>query len=167
MEPLPTFWSPAEHQLLVGTTLAPAMSAKHKSLRREFDLLCSSVQHTRWFQLVQDHLDFDDWLQVDAMYRSRALDYPNIGHCMVPCVDIANHSAGEDTVAIYEKDADGNAVLLLRYGKKVKVCIPSDSQTGGSIVRTQFQTFDMSRDVGTLALKLESFSMALGHLLGV
>ena len=69
---------------------------------------------------MQDQLDFDDWLQVDAMYRSRALDFPGIGHCMVPCIDLANHVAGESTIAIYEKDNDGNAVLLLREGKTVK-----------------------------------------------
>lgn len=75
--------------------------------------------HTRWYQAVEDFIDFDDWLQVDAMYRSRALEMPGIGHCMVPCVDLANHASGEATVASYEKDADGNAVLLLRDGKKV------------------------------------------------
>ncbi|KAK3716010.1 hypothetical protein LTR37_006740 [Vermiconidia calcicola] len=53
------------------------------------------------------------------MYRSRALDLPGIGYCMVPCVDLANHAAGDATVANYEKDTDGDAVLLLREGKRV------------------------------------------------
>jgi len=119
LEELPTFWRSEELQLLIGTTLAPAISSKLKSLRREYDLLCSSAANTRWYRAVQDHLDFDDWIQVDAMYRSRALDFPAIGHCMVPCVDLANHAAGEATVAVYEKDQDGNAVLLLRDGKSV------------------------------------------------
>jgi len=68
----------------------------------------------------QDHLDFDDWLQVDAMYRSRALDFPNIGHCMAPCIDLANHASNDATMAIYEKDTEGNAVLLLRDNKQLK-----------------------------------------------
>jgi hypothetical protein len=118
-ELLPTFWTPEELELLVGTTLAPAISAKLKSLRREFDTLCSSAAGTRWLQAVQDYLDFDDWLQVDAMYRSRALEIPSVGHCMVPCLDLANHSSGDATVALYEKDDDGNAILLLRDGKMV------------------------------------------------
>ena len=118
-ELLPTFWTPNELQLLIGTTLAPAISAKLKSLRREYDQLCSSAKNTRWYQIVEDHLEFDDWLQVDSMYRSRALDFPGIGHCMIPCIDFANHAAGKATVAIYEKDGDGNAVLFLRDGKKV------------------------------------------------
>lgn len=68
---------------------------------------------------MEDYIDFDDWLQVDTMYRSRALEMPGIGHCMVPCVDLANHASGDATVASYEKDPNGNAVLLLRDGKKV------------------------------------------------
>lgn len=113
-------WTVSELQLLVGTTLAPAISSKLKANRREYDLLCTSAANTRWYQAVQEQLDFDDWLQVDAMYRSRALDFPGIGHCMVPCVDLANHASHEDTVAIYEKDEDSNTVLLLRDGKTVK-----------------------------------------------
>ena len=83
-------------------------------------MLCEAAQHTRWHRIVSKVLDFDDWLQVDAMYRSRALDYPNIGHCMVPCVDMANHAAREATVAIYEKEDGGNACLLLRDRKSVR-----------------------------------------------
>jgi hypothetical protein len=117
LELLPTFWSPDELQLLIGTTLAPATASKLRSLRREWDLVCESAARTRWHRICGSQLDFDDWLQVDAMYRSRALDYPQIGHCMVPCVDLANHVAHEGTIAIYEKDAAGNAVLVLRDGK--------------------------------------------------
>lgn len=120
MENLPTFWTTSELKLLIGTTLAPAVSAKLSSLRREYDLLCSTAENTRWYKIVQDHLNLDDWYQVDAMYRSRALDFPNIGHCMAPCIDLANHASGEDTIAIYERDADRDAVLLLREGKEVK-----------------------------------------------
>ncbi|KAK3069051.1 hypothetical protein LTR53_012908 [Teratosphaeriaceae sp. CCFEE 6253] len=108
-----------ELQLLVGTTLAPAAAYKLKSLHREYDKLQESAADTRWFQAAQHLVDFDDWLQVDAMYRSRALDFPGIGHCMVPCIDLANHTAGEATIAIYERDRDGNAILLLRPGKSV------------------------------------------------
>ena len=117
---LPTFWTLSELQLLMGTTLAPAVSSKLRSLRREYDLLCSSAADTRWYKVLRDHLEFDDWMQVDAMYRSRALDFPAIGHCMVPCIDLANHSAGHRSTAIYEKDRDGDAVLLLCPDKQVQ-----------------------------------------------
>ena len=39
---------------------------------------------------------------------------------MVPCVDMANHASGDETLAIYETDQDRNAILLLRDGKKVE-----------------------------------------------
>ncbi|KAK3722431.1 hypothetical protein LTR37_002423 [Vermiconidia calcicola] len=88
-------------------------------MRGIFNILEKTQSLTSFFG--SDYLDFEDWLHVDSMYRSRALDLPGIGHCMVPCVDLANHAAGDDTVANYEKDADGDAVLLLREGKRVDV----------------------------------------------
>lgn len=99
-EHLPTFWTPDELSLLAGTTLAPAISAKLKSLRREYDLLCSSTG-TRWYKIVQQHISFDDWLQVDAFFRSRALDFH--GSCMIPGMDLASHAAGEDTNTFYDR----------------------------------------------------------------
>ena len=37
---------------------------------------------------------------------------------MVPCIDFANHASGDATIALYETDTDGNAVLLLRDRQK-------------------------------------------------
>ncbi|RMX79037.1 hypothetical protein D0869_08605 [Hortaea werneckii] len=107
LENLPTFWSQDELALLMGTTLAPAVSSKLRSLHREYDHLCESTSQTRWYSLVGEQLDFDDWLQVDAMTLHGA------------CIDLANHSAGESTIAVYEKDEHGNATLLLRDDKTV------------------------------------------------
>ncbi|KAF2774311.1 SET domain-containing protein [Teratosphaeria nubilosa] len=120
MERLPTFWTETELSLLVGTTLAPAVTSKLRSLQREYDTLYDDLLTTRWYRLVSRHFTFDDWKQVDAMYRSRALDFPDIGHCMVPVVDLANHSAGETTIAVYEKDSQGNAMLQLRERKSLR-----------------------------------------------
>ncbi|KAH0565020.1 hypothetical protein GP486_001590 [Trichoglossum hirsutum] len=36
---------------------------------------------------------------------------------MVPCIDMVNHRPLEDTVAYYDRDQKGDAVLLLREGK--------------------------------------------------
>ncbi|THX65862.1 SET domain-containing protein [Aureobasidium pullulans] len=125
MEMLPTFWAPAECDLLTGTTLAPALTAKLNSLNREFEQLREATSSLpwcaeQWWDEVDGILEFDDWLQVDAFYRSRALEYPGVGDCMVPCIDMANHSSGTGTAAIYEVDDQGNAVLLLRDGKTVE-----------------------------------------------
>jgi hypothetical protein len=125
MELLPTFWSPTECELLTGTTLAPALTAKLSSLHREFEQLQNATSNLpwcaeQWWDEVDGIIEFDDWLQVDAFYRSRALEYPGVGDCMVPCIDMANHSSGSGTAAIYEVDDQGNAVLLLRDGKDIE-----------------------------------------------
>ncbi len=121
---LPTFWTEQERLLLIGTTLKPAVDAKLKGLYREFDHLRSSseaIQWCRecWWDEVDGIVDFDDWKQLDAMYRSRALEFPGIGDAMVPSIDMANHAADEATVALYEADEDGNATLILREGKSL------------------------------------------------
>ena len=122
LELLPTFWHDRERCLLKGTTLEAAVQAKLKSLYREFELLRASTSGIQWcadcwWNEVDGQVTFDDWLHIDAMYRSRALEFPGIGACMAPCIDMANHASGEDTAAIYEVDEDGNAVLLLRPGR--------------------------------------------------
>lgn len=116
-ELLPTFWSAEELRLLVGTTLAPAVSSKLKSLRREYDLLCESSVNTRWYSIVEPFLDFDDWLQVDAMFRSRALDF--YGSCMIPGMDLASHAAGDRTNAFYDR-TDGQYYLFLNADKSLQ-----------------------------------------------
>ncbi|KAF2462251.1 hypothetical protein BDY21DRAFT_10568 [Lineolata rhizophorae] len=77
-------------------------------------------------------ISFDDWKILDAMYRSRALEYPGLGDAVVPCIDMANHSSGSSTVAAYEvsrsspSSDEPDAVLLLRPGK---VLDPGDEVT--------------------------------------
>ncbi|KAF2269870.1 SET domain-containing protein [Lojkania enalia] len=123
-ELLPTFWTEEEQELLSGTTLRPAVRAKLNSLLREFELLRIATENITWcteYWWDEDNgsLSFEDWMRVDAMYRSRALEFPGVGDCMVPCVDMANHASGEVTAAIYETDGDGNGLLLLRDGKNI------------------------------------------------
>ncbi|KAK7529574.1 uncharacterized protein J3D65DRAFT_642437 [Phyllosticta citribraziliensis] len=123
-ELLPTFWTEEERTLLIGTTLKPAVEAKLKSLNKEYEKLHKLTESIAWCNddwWYDDTygLTFDDWLQVDAMYRSRALEFPGIGDSMVPGIDMANHASGDETAALYEVDSKGNAVLLLREGKTV------------------------------------------------
>ncbi|KAB8338916.1 hypothetical protein FH972_021856 [Carpinus fangiana] len=114
-----------ERTLLAGTSLQPALHAKVRSLYREFDELKSATSKIGWCQQtwwdeIDGVLTFDDWLQLDAMYRSRALEFPNIGDAMVPLVDMANHASGNDTGALYECSQDGAALLLLREGRQLR-----------------------------------------------
>ena len=121
--PLPTFWNEAERKLLEGTSLKAALEAKLGSLDREFFDLREATRSIEWCMYWWDpdvgRLSFEDWKMVDAIYRSRALDLPGTGHAMVPCIDMANHASGDETVALYDTDSNGNAILVLRDGKNV------------------------------------------------
>ena len=123
--PLPIFWNEAERKLLDGTSLKPALEAKLKSLDREFTHLRESTQGIEWCRYWWDAdlgcLSLNDWKIVDAMFRSRALDLPGTGHAMVPYIDMANHASGDETVALYDTDANANGILVLRDGKRLKV----------------------------------------------
>ena len=122
--PLPTFWTESERDLIAGTSLEAALSAKLDSLNREFALLKERTSSIDWCQKCWWDADsgistFHDWKTIDAIYRSRALDLPGTGHSMVPCIDMANHASGENTNSLYETNSDGNAILTLREGKEL------------------------------------------------
>lgn len=122
---LPIFWSDEERAIAAGTSLEAALDSKLKSLDREFTHLHDSTAsigwcEKHWWNAGSGMLSLYDWKEVDAMYRSRALDLPGTGHAMVPCVDMANHASGDDTVALYDTDIAGNAVLVLRAGKVLR-----------------------------------------------
>lgn len=163
---MPTFWSSDEHYLLTGTTLLPAIDAKLRSLQREYENLRTSTENIRWCAKYwwdfdsPVHLDFDDWRQVDAMYRSRALEYPGIGDAMVPCIDMANHAAGRQTDALYEADDHGNAILLLRdiemkKGEEVMITYGDDKGACEMIFSYGFIDDAMVEDAKEMFLGLE------------
>ena len=123
--PLPTFYSEEERELLEGTSLKAALDQKLRSLEREFELLRTSTLEIswcskHWWDDETGYLTFYDWKLVDAMFRSRALELAGTGNAMVPCVDMANHASGDQTVALYETDERRNAVLQLRQGRTLR-----------------------------------------------
>jgi hypothetical protein len=123
-ELLPTFWTEEEQELLAGTTLQPAVRAKLNSLLNEFETVRAATAAIdwcakHWWDEDTGLLTFHDWMCVDAMYRSRALEFPGVGDCMCPCVDMANHASGDATAALYETDQDGDGLLLLREDKDI------------------------------------------------
>ncbi|OAX78546.1 hypothetical protein ACJ72_07145 [Emergomyces africanus] len=124
--PLPTLYTIEERELLHGTSLELAVNSKITSLEREFNQLREATKDIRWcnrdwWNEDTGRLTFEDWKLVDAMYRSRALEFPGKGHSMVPCLDMANHSSGDQTGASYDTDENGNAVLQLQWGKSLEV----------------------------------------------
>lgn len=118
---LPTLWNPAQCARLKGTSLEAALGSKVKNLEREFDMLREATAPIEWCKRCwwdpeSGGLRLEDWKYIDAMYRSRALDLLGTD-AMVPCIDMANHASGRDTLARYDLDADGNAILLLLEGQ--------------------------------------------------
>ncbi|KAJ8122773.1 hypothetical protein ONZ43_g1115 [Nemania bipapillata] len=120
--PVPTMWSESELSLLRGTSLEassyePAVSAKLIALEREFNRVRDAVtQLQRWNELVGigGGITLNDWILLDAIYRSRSLALPNSGESMVPCLDLVNHSS--PATAYFEENAQDEAVLLLTKG---------------------------------------------------
>ncbi|KAI9830133.1 MAG: hypothetical protein M1819_005810 [Sarea resinae] len=163
--PLPTFMSDEERTLVVGTSLEAALNAKLKSLSREFDHLRSSTETIPWCQRCwwdaeTGLLTLEDWKHVDAMYRSRALQLPGTGDAMVPCLDMTNHSSGDQTVAAYETDVDGNGLLLLRDGKHLdpgdEITITYGDEKGACEMVFSYGFIEESmKSAGTLFLPLD------------
>ena len=125
--PLPSVYSEEELELLRGTSLQAAVEAKSAVLEREFKHLRECTEEAIpwcrecWWneELGGNCVSIEDWKYVDAVYRSRMLDLPAIGHSMVPCLDMVNHASGGKANAFYERDKDGNVVLRLRPGKSI------------------------------------------------
>ena len=95
-----------------------------KKLKKEFDQVQALTRSVAWCAKYwwgeeAGLITFDDWMEVDAMYRSRALEFPGIGDVMVPCIDMANHAADGATAAVYEANSRGDALLLLRDGYNI------------------------------------------------
>jgi hypothetical protein len=101
---LPTTYTSSECNLLIGTSLEPAVSSKLRALTQEFDLLQAAVP---WATL-------QDWIHVDSLFRSRSLELPSHGTSLVPILDFANHA--EDANAFFAVNDAGEVTLDLRPG---------------------------------------------------
>ncbi|KAM5512698.1 SET domain-containing protein [Fusarium oxysporum f. sp. phaseoli] len=119
---VPTMWSELERALLQGTSLEVALDAKLSALNKEFDELIersSALPFWNSFFWEREAVTIDDWVLVDAWYRSRCLELPRSGHAMVPVLDMANHSHSQ--TAYYDEDDEDNVVLLPRPGMEISI----------------------------------------------
>lgn len=119
--PVPTLWEEDERSLLRGTSLEAALNAKMLALTNEFEELRDKSSNIEcWYAAFweNDSVRLEDWLLVDAWYRSRVLELPRSGPSLVPCIDMVNHST--DANAYYDENIDHDVVLLLRPGADVK-----------------------------------------------
>ncbi|KAJ5135509.1 uncharacterized protein N7515_004787 [Penicillium bovifimosum] len=162
--PLPTFYTAEEQELLRGTSLAEALDAKFASLEREFEQIRKATEGIAWCQQSwwgenTGALTIDDWKYVDAAYRSRMLDLPGSGLAMVPCVDMANHVSGGGVKALYDADAEGNAVLQLRWGRSLQpgeeVTISYGDAKPASEMVFSYGFLDSSTEVREMSLILD------------
>ncbi|KAL7914832.1 hypothetical protein GGI35DRAFT_474545 [Trichoderma velutinum] len=109
--PIPTMWTNDERELLKGTSLEAALSAKLSALSFEYDGISEQASNIPfWNDLFWETARVDDWILADAWYRSRCLELPRAGHAMVPGLDMANHSQTHS--AYYDESSDGDVVLL-------------------------------------------------------
>ena len=100
-----------------------AVNAKLAALLREFEALREKTLTISWCKKSwwdDEALEFADWVLVDAWYRSRSLELPNdIGECMVPVLDMVNHSSQPN--AYYEHTPDSGVSLLMRPNEMLEV----------------------------------------------
>lgn len=119
--PVPTLWEEDERSLLRGTSLEAALNAKMLALTSEFEELRDKSSEIECWGAAfwdNDSVRLEDWLLVDAWYRSRVLELPRSGPSLVPCIDMVNHSTAAN--AYYDENGDDDVVLLLRPGADVK-----------------------------------------------
>ncbi|OIW28543.1 SET domain-containing protein [Coniochaeta ligniaria NRRL 30616] len=117
---VPTQWSTDERKLLDGTSLKAALTAKLSSLTSEFDFVFDkSCNLPFWYSVLweTEPRRVQDWIMLDAWYRSRCLELPRSGVSMVPYLDMVNHSS--KPTAYYDEDSKDEVVLLLRPGTSV------------------------------------------------
>ncbi|KAF2670344.1 SET domain-containing protein [Microthyrium microscopicum] len=63
-------------------------------------------------------ITLEDWILLDAMYRSRALEWPGEGEAMVPAIDMANHTVPAN--AEFQVMPGGDGALLAKDDTPIK-----------------------------------------------
>jgi SET domain len=102
--------------------LQAAVNAKLAALLGEFEALHEKTATISWCQKCwwdDEALELGDWILVDAWYRSRCVELPTFGECMIPVLDMVNHSSEPN--AYYEHTATNGVSLLMRPNKLLEV----------------------------------------------
>lgn len=138
------------------------MEAKLLSLGNEFDTLREKTEAVPFwndFLWGSQVVGLDDWVLIDAWYRSRCLELPRSGNAMVPGLDMVNHSG--NPTAYYEENNRGSVVLLIRPGSHLpsgdEVTISYGDTKGASEMLFSYGFIDPSNVVDKLTLRLDPF----------
>ncbi|KAH9883284.1 SET domain-containing protein [Xylariomycetidae sp. FL2044] len=137
--PTPTMWTKPELSLLTGTSLESAVSAKRSILTKEFELVQNKVADVPyWDELlsINEVVTVEDWVLLDALFRSRSLGLPSSGESMVPCLDLVQLllrkgckiPSGTEITITYGEDKPPSE-MLFSYG-----FIDSDSPVQGVVL---------------------------------
>ncbi|KAI1107058.1 SET domain-containing protein [Jackrogersella minutella] len=158
--PTPTMWYEFELSYLKGTSLEPAVSAKLTTLTKEFDDLCAKAACLPfWDELlsIEESITVQDWLLLDALYRSRSLGLPQSGESMVPCLDLVNHSS--EATAYFDENSKGEVVLRLRKGcvvpKGSEITIDYGTEKSSAEMLFSYGFIDPDSIVKSLVLPLD------------
>ena len=119
---LPTFWTDEQRQFLWGTSLQKHVTAKLRSLEAEYESFCEASKNISWKDQWWGEsgcLSIEDWKVVDAMWRSRAMDFDEYGLCLVPVMDMANHAMEDAANGMYWIEGANNEAHLYLDGKEL------------------------------------------------
>lgn len=125
-----------------------AIVSKKGALAREFHAfqrLTSSLAWCRqylWNPSSSSSFTLSNWIQIDAWYRSRVLELPGLGVCLIPYLDMVNHS-DDGANAYYNLTDDGDVVLL-----------PIETEEEGNMLSIHTKN---STEIRIKLLHLESF----------
>ena len=128
---LPTRWNSKERKCLWGTTLERLADRKLETLKAEFVFIIEQTLDIQWCSEVwwthhdrhNQHdtaMTFADFLYADGVYRSRAMELDQVGNCLVPIMDMANHDSEENYVGTYIFDKETqHAEIGLEFGRYI------------------------------------------------
>lgn len=158
---LPTQWTENERELLAGTSLEPAVRAKLLALTGEFEFVrekSSDIPFWNDLLWLKKSVKLQDWIMLDAWYRSRCLELPRSGHSMVPFLDMVNHSP--TPTAYYDENSKDEVVLSLRPGvslsKGDEITISYGDKSAAEMLFS-YGFLDATSESGSLVLPLEPF----------
>ncbi|KAG5935633.1 hypothetical protein E4U59_005510 [Claviceps monticola] len=147
-------------QLLDVAGRKASLKAKLATLQTEFELLHDLSEDLPFWNTLfwaQETILLEDWLLVDAWYRSRCLELPTSGTAMVPALDMVNHS-GQPSALYEEEEGTEDAVLLIRPETSVsegkEITISYGEAKSASEMLFNYGFVDPSSSVSTMTLHL-------------
>lgn len=158
---LPTQWSENERALLAGTSLETAVHAKLLALTGEFESVrekSSDIPFWNDLLWIKKGVKLQDWIMLDAWYRSRCLELPKSGHSMVPFLDMVNHSSSP--TAYYDENSKEEVVFSLRPGARLskgdEITISYGNKSAAEMLFS-YGFLDATVESGSLVLPLQPF----------